>query len=82
MCSVCAPLRAARKRRAKTGCSLSPERDAGNAMFFVSIDRRLPKLDVAGSNPVSRSKFFNNLQAFRQSVGSNWLHLVYGEGFL
>jgi hypothetical protein len=35
----------ARKRQTKTLCSL------------FAIDSRLPKLDVAGSNPVSRSNF-------------------------
>ncbi len=36
VCSVCAPLRTAPKHRVKTGYSQSPERGAGNAIFFVS----------------------------------------------
>src|ERR1017187_9635876 len=36
LCSVCAPLRTEPKHRMKTGYSQSPERGAGNAMFFVS----------------------------------------------
>ena len=36
LCSVCAPLRTESKHRMKTGYSQSPERGAGNAMFFVS----------------------------------------------
>jgi hypothetical protein len=36
LCSVCAPLRTEPKHRVKTGYSQSPERGAGNAMFFVS----------------------------------------------
>jgi len=47
-----------------------------------TIYLRFPKLDVAGSTPVSRSIFLQHLQAFEQQVGSNWLHLVYGEGCL
>ena len=27
------------------------------------VECQLPKLDVVGSSPISRSKFFNNLQA-------------------
>ena len=30
---------------------------------LFTIDAHIPKLDVAGSNPVSRSKFFNDLRA-------------------
>jgi hypothetical protein len=46
------------------------------------VECQLPKLDVAGSTPVSRSIFLQHLQALEQQVGSNWLHLVYGEGCL
>ena len=36
VCSVCAPFVFCRKHKVKTRYSQSPERGAGNAMFFVS----------------------------------------------
>ena len=45
------------------------------------VECQLPKLDVAGSTPVSRSNFFNNLQAPTHQVGSNWLHSHHSEGW-
>jgi hypothetical protein len=35
------------------------------ALSLFSIDRRLPKLDVAGSTPVSRSMYFQQLKRQR-----------------
>ena len=46
----------ARTRPTKTLCSL------------LSIDRHFPKLDVAGSIPVSRSNLFNNLRTVAKPV--------------
>jgi hypothetical protein len=48
----------ARKRPTRTPCSL------------LSIESRLPKLDVVGSNPISRSNIFNGFQRFRNKINS------------
>jgi len=82
VCSVCAPLRARLRHRVKTGYSQSPERGAGNAMFFVSNLRSRAGRDEnrRACRPVeSRSqlrelrwlqRIFNDLQCIFESVGA------------
>ena len=49
---------------------------------MLSFDRRIPKLDVAGSTPVSRSNFFNDLQNPIQLCAPSVLHLHHRQTFL
>ena len=49
--------RAAQKHHCANGYGILGEASGGNS----AVECQLPKLDVAGSIPVSRSNFFNNL---------------------
>jgi len=47
-----------------------------------AIWRDVPKLDVAGSIPVSRSSLSNHLETSPNRLAPIWLHLHYSEGRL
>jgi hypothetical protein len=41
------------------------------------VECQLPKLDVVGSSPISRSNLFNEFQTPQTVAGSVWLHLIH-----
>jgi hypothetical protein len=62
---------------------LNRQKEVQETQFSLfPIYRRLPKLDVAGSTPVSRSNFFNDLRIPAPHCAPFVLDLIHSQTFL